>query len=66
VQDHPDEFAAFVLAHNIDSGGVVSAYPQLTALEVLHVAGMRGNSIDFTRARPGLPGPASATTGAVR
>ena len=54
IQDHPREFAEFVLKHNLTTG-VLTAYPQLSALEVLHSAGMSGNTIQYEAAQ--LPSP---------
>jgi hypothetical protein len=58
VEQHPDEFAAFVFAHNNAAVGVISAYPQLTTLDVLRAAGIRDNSIIHRRSdlpHPGEP-----------
>ncbi len=58
VEEHPDLFAAFVMAHNISAVKVVSAYPQLTTLEVLRLAGTRGNALHHRPPPPpSLPRP---------
>lgn len=56
VQDYPDEFAKWVFEHNMSRVGVISAYPPLTVLDILHSAGMRGNTILHHKG-PHLPDP---------
>jgi len=59
VQDYPDEFATWVTTHNLQQVSVISAYPPLTVLDILHGAGVRGNTILHERG-PYLPDPDKA------
>lgn len=63
VERFPEDFWQFVAAHN-QPGGVISAFPQLTVLEVLRNAGQRGNRLRHgMTARPSLPSPPVPSSG---
>ncbi|MEY2444386.1 MAG: hypothetical protein QOC57_1134 [Ilumatobacteraceae bacterium] len=58
IEEHPDEFKAFIFSHNISAAHEMAAYPQLTTLEVLNLAGMRGNQLRHQPPPPvRLPSP---------
>ncbi len=61
VEKFPIEFMEFIRANN-ESAGVIPAYPQLTTLEILRNAGMRGNNLlHGPKPSASLPFPVSAT-----
>jgi hypothetical protein len=62
VEKFPNDFMKFIRDNN-GQGGVIPAYPQLTTLEILRNAGMRGNNL-VHGPKPGtsLPFPATATS----
>lgn len=45
VERYPNEFAAYVKAHHNAQAAVLSAYPHLSALEIQHLSGIRGNDL---------------------
>lgn len=62
VERFPAEFMQFIRDHNQSKQGVISAYPPLTVLEILRLAGMRGNNLRHVpRPASTLPRPAATT-----
>jgi Dyp-type peroxidase family len=46
VKEHPDAFVDWVMAHNKDSIGFYSAYPQVSAVQIRQAFGITGKPID--------------------
>lgn len=64
VEEHPELFAEFVMQHHLPAKEI-SAYPQLTTLEVLRLSGIRGNTL-YHQPSPGnhaLPAPGTGGVG---
>ena len=60
VEDYPIEFMQFVRDNNLKAG-VISAYPQLTVLEIMRNSGVRGNNLAHPP-KPDLSAPGPATS----